>query len=78
MESVLALSIYEDGDENLKEGTNQLPSTTRATAGAVAGLDAAKDRARALVESACDALTVYGDDAETLREAARFVIARKS
>jgi hypothetical protein len=43
MESVLALSIYEDGDENLKEGTNQLPSTTRATAGAVAGLDAAKE-----------------------------------
>lgn len=40
------------------------------------GLDGAKSRARELVQEACDALSVYGDDAETLKEAARFVIAR--
>ena len=42
------------------------------------GLDGAKRRAAELVQSACDALSDYGEDAETLREAARFVIARKS
>ena len=42
------------------------------------GLDGAKRRAAELVQSACDALSEYGEDAETLREAARFVIARKS
>ena len=50
----------------------------KATFVSLLGLDAAKDRARALVASACDALAIYGEDAETLREAARFVIARKS
>lgn len=42
------------------------------------GLDGAKRRADELVQSACDALSVYGDDAETLRQAAAFVIARQS
>ena len=42
------------------------------------GLDGAKRRAQELVQSACDALSVYGDDAETLRQAAAFVIARQS
>ena len=40
------------------------------------GLDGAKSRAAALVEEACDALSPYGDDADTLKEAAQFVIAR--
>ena len=40
------------------------------------GVDGAKSRARELVQEACDALSVYGDDAETLKDAARFVIAR--
>ncbi len=41
------------------------------------GLDAAKARARDLIGAACDALSPpYGDDAETLRDAARFVISR--
>ena len=40
------------------------------------GLDGAKSRAGELVEEACDALSPYGEDAETLKEAARFVIAR--
>lgn len=42
------------------------------------GLDGAKRRAQGLVQSACDALSEYGEEAETLRAAARFVIARKS
>tara|TARA_R110000787_G_scaffold93070_1_gene195277 strand:+ start:2487 stop:3353 length:867 start_codon:yes stop_codon:yes gene_type:complete len=42
------------------------------------GLDGAKRRADELVQSARDALSVYGDDAETLRQAAAFVIARQS
>ncbi len=41
------------------------------------GLDAARRRARDLVESACAALDPYGKRAESLREAARFVIARE-
>ena len=50
----------------------------KATFVSLLGLDEAKSRARDLVQSACEALSIYGDDAETLREAARFVIARKS
>lgn len=48
----------------------------KATFVSLLGLDAAKRRAQALVEEACDALSPYGNDAETLRDAARFVIAR--
>ena len=40
------------------------------------GLDGAKRRAEALVQDACDALSVYGRAAENLRDAARFVISR--
>lgn len=42
------------------------------------GLDGAKRRADELVQSACDALSIYGDRAQTLREAAGFVISRDS
>lgn len=42
------------------------------------GLDGAKRRAADLVQSACDALSDYGAQAETLRDAARFVISRDS
>ena len=40
------------------------------------GIDGAKRRAAELVDRACDALDIYGGKADTLREAARFVIAR--
>ncbi len=50
----------------------------KATFVSLMGLDGAKARARDLVEDACAALDMYGKDAETLREAARFVIARDS
>jgi len=42
------------------------------------GLDGAKRRARDLVTEASDALNIFGDKAETLRQAARFVISRDS
>lgn len=42
------------------------------------GLDRAKARASELVTEACDALSCYGGDADTLREAARFVISREN
>ncbi len=50
----------------------------KATFVSLLGLEPAKTRARELVDEACEALSPYGDDAETLREAARFVIARKT
>ena len=49
----------------------------KATFVSLLGLDGAKARARSLVEEASDALAVFGDDAECLREAARFVISRQ-
>ncbi|WP_375279685.1 polyprenyl synthetase family protein [Pseudooctadecabacter sp.] len=48
----------------------------KATFVSLMGLDGAKRRAKDLVDEACDALSVYGEAADTLREAARFVIAR--
>ena len=48
----------------------------KATFVSLLGLDGAKRRAGDLVDMACDALSPYGDRADTLREAARFVIAR--
>lgn len=50
----------------------------KATFVSLLGLDGAKARARELVNDACDALDVYGDQAATLREAACFVISRDS
>ena len=50
----------------------------KATFVSLLGLDEAKSRANALVTEACDALSVYGAKAESLRDAARFVIARRN
>ena len=41
------------------------------------GLDGARARAAGLVEEACDALQPFGAKAQTLRDAARFVISRR-
>lgn len=49
----------------------------KATFVTLLGLQCAKDRAAQLVAEACDRLSCYGDEAETLKEAARFVIARR-
>lgn len=42
------------------------------------GLDGAKSRASDLVTEACDALSLYGNKADCLRQAARFVISRRN
>jgi farnesyl diphosphate synthase len=50
----------------------------KATFVSLLGLDAARLRARDLVTQACDALSPYGPAGDGLRDAARFVIARRS
>ncbi|WP_116132790.1 polyprenyl synthetase family protein [Tropicimonas sp. IMCC34043] len=50
----------------------------KATFVSLLGLEPARDRAAALVEEAEKALSAFGSDADNLRAAARFVIARKS
>lgn len=50
----------------------------KATFVSLLGLDAARTRAAELVEQSCAALEGYGASAETLKDAARFVIARDS
>ena len=49
----------------------------KATFVSLLGLDEAKRRANTLIADACAALSVYDTDADTLREAAHFVINRK-
>lgn len=48
----------------------------KATFVSLLGLEGAKSRAHSLVNEACDALSVYQDEAECLRDAARFVVTR--
>lgn len=48
----------------------------KATFVSLLGLDGAKRRAETLVTQACDAVSVYGDKANTLKAAARFVVDR--
>lgn len=48
----------------------------KATFVSLLGLDMAKQRAKELVDEACDAVSIYGDKATTLQETAAFIIAR--
>ena len=50
----------------------------KATFVSLMGLDGARAEATRLVDTACEALSAYGRDADCLREAARFVISRQS
>ena len=50
----------------------------KATFVSLLGLDGARAEARSLVDAACDALSCYGDKADTLQQLARFVISRQT
>jgi len=50
----------------------------KATFVSLLGLDAARGRAAHLVDTACDALSVFGEEAHTLQALARFVISRQN
>ena len=80
----LAFQIADDildvtGDAaTVGKATGKDQEAGKATFVSLLGLDAAKSRARELVTEACDCLSIYGADADGLRDCARFVISRDS
>lgn len=68
----------ESSPEQLGKATQKDAGAGKATFIDLFGLDGAKQKASALADEACEALGHYGDKAATLREAARFIVERKS
>jgi geranylgeranyl diphosphate synthase, type II len=63
--------------ELMGKGTGSDLRKRKATYPAVVGLEESKRRAKELVESATEALSVLGEEAEPLKEIGRFIVARQ-